>query len=51
MQRKLRSAAVERPVRDQPSASDMGCRKTPSENIAPNPTQVTTIAAPAMAQP
>ena len=32
------------PVRDQPIDSDMGCRKTPSENIAPNPTHVTTIA-------
>ncbi len=51
MQRKLRSAAVEMPVRDQPIASDMGWRKTPSENIAPNPTQVTTIAAPTMTQP
>ena len=48
---KLRSAAVEMPVRDQPSAWAMGCRKTPSENIAPNPTQVTTIAVPTMTQP
>ena len=46
MQRKLRSAAVEMPVRDQPIDSDIGWRKTPSENIAPNPTHVTTMATP-----
>src|SRR5919106_1313196 len=51
MHRKLKSAAVEIPVRDQPVSAEMGCRKTPSENIAPNPTQVTTIAAPTMTQP
>jgi len=44
-------AAVEMPVRDQPVAADMGWRKTPSENIAPNPTHVTTIPAPTMIQP
>ena len=43
MHTKLRSAAVEMPVRDQPIDSDIGWRKTPSENIAPNPTHVTTI--------
>ena len=48
---KLRSAAVEMPVRDQPIASDMGWRKTPSESIAPNPTQVTTIPTATMIQP
>src|SRR5437016_4404811 len=51
MQRKLRSAAVEIPVRDHPVAADMGWRKTPSEDIAPNPTQVTTMPAPTMIQP
>jgi hypothetical protein len=51
MHTKLRSAAVEMPVRDQPIDSDIGWRKTPSENIAPNPTHVTTMATPTMTQP
>ena len=51
MPRKFRSAAVEIAVRDQPIAPDMGWRKTPSESIAPNPTQVTTIPTPTMTQP
>src|SRR5882724_12658695 len=43
MLRKLSRAAVEMPVRDQPVSADIGWRKTPRENIAPNPIQVTTI--------
>ena len=31
--------ALEMPVRDQPVASDMGCRKTASENMQPMATQ------------
>src|SRR5438093_1620244 len=42
MQTKLRSAAVEILVRDQPITSDRGWRKTLSESIAPSPTHVTT---------
>ena len=33
--RKSMVMAVEMPVRDQPVASDIGCRKTASENIEP----------------
>ena len=51
MPRKVRSAAVEMAVRDQPIPSDKGWRKTPSESIPPNPTQVTTIPTPTMIQP
>jgi hypothetical protein len=51
MLRKLRSAAIEMPVRDQPIWVDIGWRKTPSENIAPKPTQVMTMAAPTTTQP
>ena len=43
MQSQLRSAAVEMPVRDQPVASDMGWRKTPSESMVPTPMQLTTM--------
>jgi hypothetical protein len=46
MQRKLRSAAVEMPVRDQSIAAAMGWRKTLSESIAPCPMQVTMIPTP-----
>ena len=51
MQSQLRSAAVEIPVRDQPMASDIGCRKTLSDSIAPSPMQVTTTPTPTMTQP
>ena len=51
MQRKLSIAAVAMPVRDQPIASAMGCRKMLSVSIAPNPTQVTTIPTATMTQP
>jgi hypothetical protein len=51
MHRKLRSAAIEIPVRDQPIASDMGWRKTPSDIIVPRPMQVTTRPTPTMIQP
>src|SRR5688572_3438772 len=44
--RKLRSAAVAMPVRDQPIASAMGCKNTVSDIMAPNPTHVTTIPTP-----
>jgi hypothetical protein len=37
--------------RDQPVASDIGCRNTPKDNAVPNPMQVTTIPAPTMTQP
>jgi hypothetical protein len=51
MQSQVRRAAVDTAVRDQPIASDMGCRNTLSESIAPKPTQVTTMPAPTMTQP
>ena len=51
MQSQLMVAAVEMPVRDQPIASAMGCRKMLSESIAPKPTQVTTMPAPTITQP
>ena len=51
MQIQLRSAAVEIPARDQPIASDMGWRKTPSESMAPNPTQVMMAPAATMTHP
>ena len=51
MLRKLRRAAIEMPVRDQPIAADMGARKTLRESMAPSPMQVTTIPAPTMIQP
>ena len=43
--------AVEMPVRDQPVASDMGCRKTASENIAPMATHPISAPAPTITQP
>jgi hypothetical protein len=51
IQRKFRSAAVEMPARDQPIASEMGWRKTPSVKTAPSPMQVTTMPTPTMTQP
>ena len=51
MVRKLRSAAVEIPVRDQPIASAMGGRKMPSDDIAPIATQLTTMPTPTITQP
>ena len=51
MHRKLRSAAVEMLVRDQPVAADIGCRKMPSDIIVPIPRQVMTMPAPTMTQP
>jgi len=51
MQRKLRSAAIEMPARDQPIVAAMGWRKTLSESIAPRPMQVTTIPTPTTTQP
>ena len=51
MNRKLSNAAIEIPARDQPIAADIGCRKTPSDNIVPRPMQVTTKPTPTMTQP
>jgi hypothetical protein len=51
IERKLRSAAVAMPVRDQPIASDIGWRNTASDVIAPIPTQVITMPTPTMTQP
>ena len=47
----LMRAAVEMPVRDQPVAAAMGCRKMLSDSIAPKPTQLTTMPVPTMTQP
>jgi hypothetical protein len=43
--------ALDTPVRDQPVVSDMGCRKTASENIAPMATQLIKAPAPTTTQP
>ena len=51
MARKLRSAAVEIPVRVQPIDSDIGWRKTPSEVTEPCPMQLMTIPTPTITQP
>ena len=51
MASQLSSAAVETPVRDQPVASEIGCRKMLSASIAPTPMQVTTMPVPTMIQP
>jgi hypothetical protein len=51
MQSQFRSAAVEMPVRDQPVASEMGWRNTPSDSIVPTPMQLTTIPTPTTIQP
>ncbi len=49
--RKSSVMAVEMPVRDQPVASDIGCRKTASENIEPMATHPIRPPAPTMTQP
>ena len=49
--RKLIVMAVEMPVRDQPVSTDIGCRNTASENIAPMLTQVMSAPAATMTQP
>ena len=51
MKTQLSSATVEIPVRDQPIDSEIGLRKTLSENIAPSPMHVTRMPAPTMIQP
>src|SRR5438093_1225305 len=51
MQSQLISAVVDMPVRDQPIASDIGCKNTLSESIAPTPTHVMTMPDPTMNQP
>ncbi len=51
MQMKLSSAAAAMPVRDQPIASAIGCRKMLRVSIAPNPMQVMTMPTPTMTQP
>ena len=43
--------AVEMPVRDQPVSTDIGCRNTASENIAPMLTQVISMPAATITQP
>ena len=43
--------AVEMPARDQPVASDIGCRNTASENIAPMATQPISAPAATTTQP
>jgi hypothetical protein len=45
MLRKLKVMALDMPARDQPVASDIGCKNTASENIAPAATQVMTAPA------
>ena len=49
--RKLRVMAVEMPVRVQPVSTEIGCRKTASENIAPMLTQVISAPAATITQP
>jgi hypothetical protein len=51
MHRKLRSAAMEMLVLDQPVAADIGCRKMPSDIIVPIRRHVMTMPAPTMIQP
>ena len=43
--------AVEMPVRDQPVSTEIGCRNTASENIAPMLTQVISAPAATITQP
>src|SRR5882762_5261539 len=50
MQRKSSVAAAETPPRDQPIASEIGCRNTASDSIAPIPTQVISAPAPTTIQ-
>ena len=51
MQRKSSVAAAEMPARDQPIASEIGCRNTASDSIVPKPTQVISAPAPTTTQP
>ena len=51
MHRKSIVAAAETPLRDQPIASEIGCRNTASDSIAPKPTQVISAPAPTTTQP
>ena len=51
MERKSIVAAAETPLRDQPIASEIGCRNTASDSIAPKPTQVISAPAPTTTQP
>ncbi len=51
MHRKSIIAALEIVDRDQPVASDIGCKNTPSDRAVPNPTQVMTMPAATMTQP
>ena len=51
MQRKSIVAAAETPLRDQPIASEIGCRNTASDSIEPKPTQVISAPAPTTTQP
>src|SRR6266849_7603120 len=51
MQGKSSVAAAETPPRDQPIASEIGCRNTASDSIAPMPTQVISAPAPTTIQP
>ena len=51
MARKSIVAAAETPLRDQPIASEIGCRNTASDSIAPKPTQVISAPTPTTTQP
>ena len=51
MNRKSSVAAAETPARDQPIASEIGCRNTASDSIVPKPTQVISAPAPTTTQP
>ena len=44
-------AAADTPARDQPIASEIGCRNTASDSIEPKPTQVISAPAPTTTQP
>ena len=51
MKRKSSVAAAETPARDQPMASEIGCRNTASDSIEPKPTQVISAPAATTTQP
>ena len=51
MARNTSVIAPEIPARDQPVASDIGCRNTASENTAPKATQVISAPAATITQP
>ena len=51
MVRKTIVMALEMPVRDQPVAADIGCRKTASENTVPMATQPISAPAATTTQP